>query len=266
MNKTILWILISIGVVVVVCSFTLLVSIGIGRAVWSAAFNSPRGMLSNLIPNRLWDNFGYRAGPGMMGGGGMGGMMGGYGPAGPVGASPLSIEAAQGAVESYLDRLGNPDLALKEVMIFDNHAYAEIVEKSTGIGAMEVLIDPISLTIYPEHGPNMMWNLKYSGMGSMMGGMMGGWRTWQTPGTAAQLSTEMPVNPEQAVKLAQDYLDSYLPGTQVEEHVDQFYGYYTLHTLSAGQTSGMLSVNGFSGQVFPHTWHGAFITMSEEKH
>jgi len=111
-----------------------------------------------------------------------------------------------------------------------------------------------------------MWNLKYSGMGNMMGGMMGGWRNWQTPGTAPQLSAEMPVSPEQAVKLAQDYLDAYLPGTQVEEHVDQFYGYYTLHTLRAGQISGMLSVNGFSGQVFPHTWHGAFIAISEEEH
>lgn len=192
--------------------------------------------------------------------------MGGYGPVGPVEASPLSIEAAQGAVEAYLERFGNPDLALKEVMIFDNHAYAEIVEKSTGIGAMEVLIDPLSLIVYPEHGPNMMWNLKYSGMGSMMGGMMGGWRNPQTPGNAAQISAEMPISPEQAVKLAQDYLDSYLPGTQVDEHADQFYGYYTLHTVHAGQISGMLSVNGFSGQVFPHTWHGAFIEMSEEEH
>jgi len=202
----------------------------------------------------------------MMGGGRMGGMMGSYGPAGPVAVSPLSIEAAQGAVESYLDRLGNTDLALKEVMIFDNQGYAEIVEKSTGIGAMEVLIDPLSLTVYPEHGPNMMWNLKYSGMGSMMGGMMGGWRTWQNSGPASQLSAEMPISPEQAVKLAQVYLDANLPGIQVEGHADQFYGYYTLHTVRAGQISGMLSVNGYSGQVFPHTWHGAFITMSEEEH
>lgn len=267
MNRTVLWILVAIGVLVVVCSLTLLVGIGIARAVWSAAFNSPGSMMSNLIPNRLWDDFGYRLGPGMMGGGGMmGGMMGGYGPGGPVTTSPLSIKAAEGAVASYLDRLGNPDLAIKEVMIFDNHAYAEIVEKSSGIGAMEVLIDPLSLTVYPEHGPNMMWNLKYSGMGNMMGGMMGGWRNRQTPGNTPKVSAEMPVSPDQAIQLAQDYLDSYLPGTQVEEHADQFYGYYTLHTERAGQISGMLSVNGFSGQVFPHTWHGAFITMSEEEH
>ncbi|MBI1882356.1 MAG: peptidase M4, partial [Chloroflexi bacterium] len=27
---------------------------------------------------------------------------------------------------------------------------------------------------------------------------------------------------------------------------------------------GMLSVNGFSQQVFPHTWHGKLLEMSEE--
>jgi hypothetical protein len=27
--------------------------------------------------------------------------------------------------------------------------------------------------------------------------------------------------------------------------------------------AGMLSVNGYSGQVFLHTWHGAFIEESE---
>ena len=262
MNRTLMGILITIGVLVLVCSI-LLGGLWLGRAIWNAATYGPGSMMSNFIPNRLRDSFGFRMGSGMMGGGGM---MGGYGPAGQVEASPLSIEAAQGAVESFLDGFGNPDLALKEVMIFDNHAYAEIIEKSTGIGAMEVLIDPLSLTVYPEHGPNMMWNLKYSGMGSMMGGMMGGWRTWQNSGPASQLSAEMPISPEQAVKLAQVYLDANLPGIQVEGHADQFYGYYTLHTVRAGQISGMLSVNGYSGQVFPHTWHGAFITMSEEEH
>ena len=63
-------------------------------------------------------------------------------------------------------------------MIFDNNAYARITEKSTGIGAMELLVDPASLVVFPEYGPNMMWNLKYgmmSGAG-MMGGTSAAWR------------------------------------------------------------------------------------------
>ena len=77
---------------------------------------------------------------------------------------PLTLAQAQDAVEKYIATLNNDDLKLAEVMIFDNQAYAEIVEKSTGIGAMEVLVDPATLNVFPEYGPNMMWNLKYGMM------------------------------------------------------------------------------------------------------
>jgi heat shock protein HslJ len=44
----------------------------------------------------------------------------------------------------------------------------------------------------------------------------------------------------------------------------QFYGYYTLDFSKDGKVSGMLSVNGYSGQVFLHTWHGSFIEESAQ--
>jgi hypothetical protein len=44
---------------------------------------------------------------------------------------------------------------------------------------------------------------------------------------------------------------------------DTFYGYYTIHVLRDGQVYGMLSVNGTTGQVWYHTWHGDFIAMRE---
>jgi len=28
----------------------------------------------------------------------------------------------------------------------------------------------------------------------------------------------------------------------------------------------MLSVNGYTGQIWYHTWHGAFVDMSEHEH
>ena len=103
-------------------------------------------------------------------------------------------------------------------------------------------------------------------MGPMgMGGMMGGYPRQPGNTTPPDVSAKMPVTPEQAVAAAQRYLDQYLTGTTVEDHADQFYGYYTLHILRAGETIGMLSVNGYSSQVFPHTWHGDFIEMSEEE-
>ena len=45
------------------------------------------------------------------------------------------------------------------------------------------------------------------------------------------------------------------------DEAEAFYGYYTVHVLTNGEVSGMLSVNGATGRVWFHTWHGAFIGM-----
>ncbi|MBA4383332.1 MAG: hypothetical protein C0410_01210 [Anaerolinea sp.] len=191
-------------------------------------------------------------------------MMGGYRSGDASNIKLLTVDQAKQAIESYLNGLNNSDLELKEIMIFDNNAYARITEKSTGIGAMELLVDPSSLSVYPEYGPNMMWNLKYglmSGAGGMMGGrtgMMGGYRN-----SSNSTSATMTVTSDQAAKIAQQYLDQQFPGYQAATDPDPFYGYYTLDILKDGNPTGMLSVNGFSGQVFLHTWHGTFIEMWE---
>ncbi len=214
---------------------------------------------------------GYGYGSNMMGGGMMGmGMMGGYGSmfnGGLFASDPLTLTDATDAVKTYLDTLGDSNLALGEVMVFDNHAYAEIVETDTGIGAMEVLVDPVTKSVYPEMGPNMMWNLKYGMMAGFGGygmmGMMGGYGYGNT--TPTDIPADMPVSADEAVKIAQSYLDNYVPGNlNVETRTDPFYGYYTIHVTRNDNVVGMLSVNGFTRQVFLHTWHGNFIEMSAE--
>ena len=182
---------------------------------------------------------GGRMGPGMMGSG-MGGGWSTYN----SDAEPLTIDQAAEAVERYLDTYGQ-DLALAEVMEFAWNFYAEVEEEDTGIHAMELLIDKYTGRVYPEMGPNIMWNTKYGMMGSNYA-----------------VTAEMPVTPEQAKQLAQQFLDANLPGVTVGE-VDTFYGYYTLHTLKDGQIEGMLSVNGYEGGVWYHDWHGQFIDMEE---
>jgi hypothetical protein len=203
---------------------------------------------------------------GMMGGM-MNGMMGGmmvnsYSPF--FTAKPLTLAEATETLNVYLTNLNDSNLVLAEVMIFDNHAYAEIIEKDTGIGAMEVLVNPNTKAVYPEMGPNMMWNLKY-GMRSGFGryGMMGMMRGNFGP---TDISAEKPITPEKAVETAQIYLDTYFKAANltVAPEADPFYGYYTLHVNQDGQTAGMLSVNGYTGQVFPHTWHGKLLEMSGE--
>ncbi len=205
---------------------------------------------------------------GMMGGG-YAGMMGGYA---AEDVTPLTVDEARQAVEKYLAAYAQDNLAIEEIMVFDNNAYAIVAEEDTGIGAFELLVDPVTRAVFPEYGPNMMWNLKYgmhaTGYEGMMGGMMGGnyggmmgdYGNYQD---IPDVSAEMSVSPDDALQAAQRFLDQYAPGVQVSDEITAFYGYYTIDTQKDGQIVGMLSVNGFTGQVFPHTWHGAFISMQE---
>jgi hypothetical protein len=196
---------------------------------------------------------------GMMGNGIMGGngMMDGPGSSQLYGVKPLSVDQAKKAVSDYVARFNNPDLVASEIMIFDNNAYARITEKSTGSGH-EVLVDPVTLAVFPEYGPNMMWNQKYGMMsGNGMMGMMSGF-------AAPNATSQMPVTADQARQIAQRYLDANLSGAQADSKPDPFYGYYTIDILRDNKPVGMLSVNGYTGQVFLHTWHGNFIEMSED--
>jgi len=207
---------------------------------------------------------------GWMRGGMMNPMMGGYNN-NYANTKPLTVEQAKAAAEKYLANLNNSDLKIAEVMIFNNNAYLVVKETSTGKGAFELLVGPGSQVAYPEYGPNMMWNLKYGclNMEQMMGGnnsMMGGGMMGNCDGnnaTPPNVSAEMTVNPEQAIQFAQKYLDANISGAKAATDPTKFYGYYTLDFEKNGKVAGMMSVNGFSGQEFLHTWHGTFIEESE---
>jgi len=196
-------------------------------------------------------------------------MMGEYNYGSAENVEPLTMEEVDEAIQEYLEDYSNENLVLSEIMIFDNHAYAQIIEKDTGIGAMEVLIDPRTSSVFPEQGPNMMWNLKYSSMGraGMMNGtgMMTGLNLddFKESDLSVEEIEDMPVSSYQAVESAQGFLDQYYPGAEADQHADRFYGYYTLHVVQEDVVLGMLSVNGFSGQVFYHNWHGEYLEMSE---
>lgn len=224
-------------------------------------------------------------GPGMMGYGTAGyGMMGGNWNDMPRGAADASVGVQQGmpcgggyttpgqgkvtsldeakaAIERYVQSQGYTGLAVHEVMEFERNYYGIVSEKDTGIGAMELLVDKDTGVVGAEPGPNMMWNAKYGmmGRGGMMGGggMMGRGGVW-----AGSSNGEMTLTAPQAEEAAQRWLDANLPGRTAGE-ADPFYGYYTLHFLKDGKVDGMLSVNGSSGDVWYHSWHGDFVAMME---
>ena len=77
----------------------------------------------------------------------------------------------------------------------------------------------------------------------------------------------MSVSEDAAHEAAQAYLDRLGSGLEADDHAAAFYGYYTPHTLRDGQIVEMLSVNGYTGEVWPHTWHGTYLGALEfEEH
>ena len=154
-----------------------------------------------------------------------------------------AVRVAQEVAASYPDG----ELTVDEVIEFSNNYYASIREKNTGIGAFEVLIDPATGRASREPGPDMMWNTKY---GMMSGGMMGG--------HAVAGAGTIPIASQQARDIAQRWLDANRPGSTAKSP-DPFYGYYTVDFEKGGRLVGMLSVNGYSGAVWYHDWHGSFV-------
>jgi hypothetical protein len=163
----------------------------------------------------------------------------------------ISMDRAEQSVQAFLDRTGNKDLRIDELMAFYRNFYASVKEKSTGIGAFEVLVNRTTGAVGYEPGPSMAWNSKH-GMMRGFGGMMGFGST----------SGAMTVSPDRATQIAQGSLDQHGAGYSAGTP-DAFYGYYTFHFLKNGQITGMLSINGSSGQVWFHSWHGNFIQVRD---
>lgn len=189
------------------------------------------------------------------------GMMGrGYGFYEPElqydGKEKLTIEQITEEVDRYLNAYGDT-LEISEIILFrDSDYYFSVEEKATGKGAMELLVNPYSGKIYPERGPNMMWNEKYGMPGAygMHGafGMMDG-MPWNSD--YAEVSNQ--IDQARALIIADAYVkDEFGEAFSVIEEGHEFYGYYTFEINKGKAVTGMLSVNGENGDVWYHNWHG----------
>ncbi len=131
---------------------------------------APWSMMNGGIMNGTMMNAGMMGG-GLMNGAMINGGMMGAGD-GTAAGEPLTLAEARQAVSDYLTARGdNGALEIGEIMIFSNHAYAQIIDADTGRGAFEVLIDPRTQAVFPEPGPTHMWNTDYGMLagGNMMG-------------------------------------------------------------------------------------------------
>jgi len=170
----------------------------------------------------------------------------------PISGGIITMDRAVKIANDYLNALNNKNLAIDEIEEYQYNFYVIYYEKSTGMGAFEMLIDKVNTGwgyagIRPEPGPNMMWNTKYGMMGSSLFGY--------TPGAST-------ISADQAKAHAQGYLDTYLAGAKVGD-VREFFGYFTIDIVKDGKIYGMLSINAYTGDIWYHNWHGASIQTRE---
>lgn len=190
------------------------------------------GMMSNMGSNNMM--------PGSMGGmdgSDMGMMSEGMGMIGMMQAmmggpfdptlKPISTTEATRIANEFVASLNNPDLEVGHFQSWANNYYFNIMEKSTEKFTHQMLINKYTGQVFPEMGPNMMWTSK----------------------------SEMTLTKEEAKQKAEQFLQGYILGADLDKGIT-FYGYYHFLVLKEGKLLGMLDVNGFSGQVWFHTWHG----------
>lgn len=173
----------------------------------------------------------------------------------------LSLDDLKEEVNNYIS-VYNTDLEISDIFIFkDSEYYFSIVEEETGRGAMELLVNQYTGNIFPEYGPNMMWNLKYGMHGS--GGMMSGRNMMGYNNNDYELydNNDNEINSKEAYNFGSSFLEKNYNEFTLSSDSHEFYGYFTYHVEKDGKTVGMLSINGFTGDVWYHEWHGKLVDV-----
>ncbi len=170
----------------------------------------------------------------------------------------IRMEDAQAIAERYMNSLNSTDLLLDEIEEWEFNYFVVVKESAPPqYKAFQLLIDKWTGAVMPEPGPNMMWNQKYAGRGGMM----------DHHGQGNQWTQPMAITEAEARADAVDFLHHRFPAypNAAVSSIDTFYGFYSLDVTDTGSgvKLGMLSVNGQTGQVWYHTWHGAFIQEME---
>jgi hypothetical protein len=214
--------------------------------------------------------------PGQQGGPGMRGMPGGQN-RNQANLIPLTVDEATQAAQNYITSLNIDGLEVGEVLILENRAYVAVKETATGLGAFELMVNPVKKEAHPKPGVETLWNLKYGGL--LEPGLYGrfgqgptGPNLAATPdpnatpapvATPANVSAEMPLSAEQAIEAAQKYLDINYPGATAGSAALQFYGYYSIDFSKDGNVVGKLHINGYNGQVAGHPWRADLVEQPQ---
>lgn len=217
---------------------------------------SAQGMMSN-------NSGGVRSGGGNAMTGGSAGVSGSVlnGPMGGVsnGSKGKNLDGRMGASRTRMSTVGmgkaresvmealaarsDNNLMLDQMIQFPDGFYALIREKNTGMGAMELIVDPATGAVASGFGPTMMWNQKYGP------GLSGG-----------SAPTAMRVGSADARAIVLRYLASQGNRKSYDLSVDEFPGYYTIDLSKDGKIAGMASVNASTGEIYFRDWESSSVT------
>ena len=135
-----------------------------------------------------------------------------------------------------------------EIIKFRNGWEIEVLD-AQGAVVFEFIVDPSNGNVFPEMGPNMMWNTRFGmgGQGMIGGGMMGQWGR-------VRAGTPFSISEEQARDIVQDYIEKNNLNADIEE-VEIHPGYWEMHLVPDGLLLWQIDVNGYTGAVWLETWH-----------
>jgi hypothetical protein len=142
---------------------------------------------------------------------------------------PISQRDALRNLENFSSRYG-ANVRIEDFMIFSNNYYADLVDASSDLGLVEVLVDRYNGNTYREPGPNAMWDVRYGGRGAL-----------------GEQRYDLVV----AQNVSEVFLNGYLSGSRVMRS-KAFPGYYTFD-FGRSEIDGMLSVNYYTGDIWVHT-------------
>ncbi len=77
----------------------------------------------------------------------------------------------------------------------------------------------------------------------------------------SDFSEDNEITIEEAYNEGMAYLEDNTDDLALGDEYHEFYGYYTFHVEENGEPIGMLSVNGFNGDVWYHDWHGELVEI-----
>ncbi len=158
----------------------------------------------------------------------------------------------------YLSFLGNAELALDRAEEWEFNYLVIIKEAASQYKAFELLIDKWTGNVSPGMGPDMAWNQKYGGM---MNSIMENGSGHMSRRERRMTQPNVTVDAGAAAEAARQFLAQRLKsGLVLAGSAETFYGYYCFDVNDEkGVKYGRLSVNGVTGQVWYHTWHGNFV-------